>query len=365
MKRIIVISLLVFLLLFLFSFSCNGIDMEEEYKLVYGSADKSVSEMLGDLGVENVDFDSLVNISFEKVIVLLIEIFKGRLTVPFKTTLTSLGVLIICSLTDGVSKNLQKNDSYRNMMFSYLVLISFIMPLTNSVTAALSSIKLTSDFMLSYIPAFTAVASMSGKTASSLIYSSGMLSFATFISRIAGFLLFPVIAFIIINIHLSFDKSLSLSKTHTVFKKTLTVFLSVTAAVFVGLTNLKTGLACSADSLAIKGIKLTSGTVIPIIGNSVGDAVTSVLGSMELIKNTVGVFGIIAIILCAVPSLCEMLIWYFCMAVLSSFASAVKAESISRIAEAVMSAISVINVIIIYITLIFILTTGNLLSLRN
>ena len=359
MKRIIVISLLVFLLLFLFSFSCNGIDMEEEYKLVYGSADESVSEMLGDLGVENVDFDSLVNISFEKVIVLLIEIFKGRLTVPFKTTLTSLGVLIICSLTDGVSKNLQKNDSYRNMMFSYLVLISFIMPLTDSVTAALSSIKLTSDFMLSYIPAFTAVASMSGKTASSLIYSSGMLSFATFISRIAGFLLFPVIAFIIINIHLSFDKSLSLSKTHTVFKKTLTVFLSVTVAVFVGLTNLKTGLAGSADSLAIKG------TVIPIIGNSVGDAVTSVLGSMELIKNTVGVFGIIAIILCAVPSLCEMLIWYFCMAVLSSFASAVKAESISRIAEAVMSAISVINVIIIYITLIFILTTGNLLSLRS
>lgn len=47
--------------------------------------------------------------------------------------------------------------------------------------------------------------------------------------------------------------------------------------------------------------KLLAGNTIPIVGGAIGDAYTSVLGSLNLIKGTVGAFGIFAIAAVNIP----------------------------------------------------------------
>ncbi|MBQ5995057.1 MAG: hypothetical protein IJL63_04280 [Clostridia bacterium] len=361
---------LLLLLLIIFVFLLSGINSFAEepsfdYSRVYSEADNSVREMLDEIGVSSVDTDELINISFINTVKLIVEIFKGRLKEPLRIILVSVAVLIICSVSTSLSASSIKKDSYYDTVFSFVTLITFVYPLTNAISTAVSSLKVISGFMLSYIPTFTAIASASGKTASSLTYSSVMLGFASLLESAASFLAKPIIIFLTVSVFLSFDNSLSFTRAESFFKKLVTVFLSVSSALFVGLTNLKAGLAMSADSIAVKGIKLTSGSVIPIIGNSVGDAIASILGSMELIKNTVGVFGIITICLCVLPSLSEMLIWYFCLFFLSFVAETVNMRALESVIKSIMSTLSLINVLLIYSALIFVLITGNLLSIRG
>lgn len=338
---------------------------KEEYEKVYSEAGDTAKELLGELGVSEADMNELLNVSFFKLLELIIEIFKGRLKLPFSTVLLSISVMLVFSAVNSFSDNKIKKDEHYSFVFSSVVLLTFVIPLAKSISTAISAVKLLSDFMLSYIPIFTSIASVSGKSASSLVYSTGVIAFANVLQTAAAFLPLPIMIMLVLNIHFSCNKSLSFERTQSTLKKAVNIFLSVSAAVFVGFINLKTGLAKSADSLAIKGIKLASGSVIPIIGNSVGESIGSVLGSLEIIHNTVGVFGIAVLFLTVIPSITEMLIWYFCMLFLSFTAEISGMKAVVKMSEGIMSVISIINVIVIYSALVFILTTGNLLSLRG
>ena len=193
-----------------------------------------------------------------------------------------------------------------------------------------------------------------------------MLTFAEIAVKGTDTFIIPLIAVMTcLNIYSSLNGGIDLTKITSVLKKLITVTLSVTATVFVGLVNIKGNLSSSADSLAIKGAKAASGGVIPIIGGAVGEALGAVLGSFSLIKSVFGVFGIAAIAVTVLPSVVELLLWYlflsFSSAVCSSFDNGVCA----KVLDTVCSMISLINVFIVFVATVFILTTGTVLSLRS
>ena len=90
----------------------------------------------------------------------------------------------------------------------------------------------------------------------------------------------------------SVSDNVNSAKIISLLKKIISIVLGVLSTVFVGLVTIKGALASSADSVSVKGIKLLAGNTIPIVGGAIGDAYTSVLGSLNLIKGTVGAFGI-------------------------------------------------------------------------
>jgi len=52
----------------------------------------------------------------------------------------------------------------------------------------------------------------------------------------------------------------------------------------------------------MKGIKTATSTFVPVVGKALGDSVDTVFGATSLIKNAVGIVGVIIIIgICIVP----------------------------------------------------------------
>ena len=80
-------------------------------------------------------------------------------------------------------------------------------------------------------------------------------------------------------------------------KKLITYILAITGVALSAVLVFQTVITKSADSAAIKGIKFTVGTLIPFVGNAIGEAMTTVSGGIGVVKSAVGVAG--AIILCA------------------------------------------------------------------
>ncbi len=81
-----------------------------------------------------------------------------------------------------------------------------------------------------------------------------------------------------------------------VFGVMLTLFSAV-----LGLVGLSGAVA---GSLGIKAIKSASGAFIPVIGRTLADALDTVIGTSLLIKNSIGVLGLMLLLLvCALPAI--------------------------------------------------------------
>ena len=52
----------------------------------------------------------------------------------------------------------------------------------------------------------------------------------------------------------------------------------------------------TADAMALKTAKLTASTVVPVVGGMVSDAAETILISAALLKNSVGIFGMLAVL---------------------------------------------------------------------
>ena len=74
--------------------------------------------------------------------------------------------------------------------------------------------------------------------------------------------------------------------------------------VFVGLLSLEGTLSSSVDGLTAKTAKAAVSSFIPVVGRMLGDTVDTVMGCASILKNAVGMVGVIIIIgICIGPVL--------------------------------------------------------------
>ena len=64
---------------------------------------------------------------------------------------------------------------------------------------------------------------------------------------------------------------------------------------FVGVLTIKGVLGANLDALGAKGIKFAVSSFVPVVGGILSDAVETVAGSGQLIKNSLGTVGLIAV----------------------------------------------------------------------
>ena len=364
-KRIFAVLLCMLSLLFLMtvdSFAAH----EEDYKQIYNKINEDGQALLKESGISDVDFEELLSLSPKKVFTAIIGIAKGSYKQPLTAFITLMGLFIVASLVKNMSESLSEKNDIFSLFETAFTLSVISVPLSEAISSAVSAVKTVADFMLAYIPVFTGIISASGQPITSFAYSSVVLAFAEILVKGTDVFIIPLISVMTcLNVYSSLNGRLDLSKITSAVKKTITVALSVAATVFVGLINIKGNLATSADSLAIKGVKAASGSVIPIIGGVMGDALGAVLGSFSLIKSVFGVFGIIAVAVTVLPSIIELLLWFFFLSFSSAVCSSFDNGVCARVLETVCSMISIINTFLIFVATVFILTTGTVLSLRS
>ena len=78
--------------------------------------------------------------------------------------------------------------------------------------------------------------------------------------------------------------------------------LTTVLTLFMTIASLEGGLTSSIDGVTLKAGKSIVSAVIPVVGKILGDAVDTVMGYSNIIKNAVGFIGIIVVIsICVKP----------------------------------------------------------------
>ena len=188
----------------------------------------------------------------------------------------------------------------------YIMIVALIMTsFTEIITMVRQSVQNLVSFINLLIPILITLMITTG-----CITSAGMLEpiILFMVTVIGNFIVNVVIPITLVSTALGIISQIS-SKVQidklAKFMKSSTVWvLGVILTLFVGVTSLEGNLSSSVDGVTAKTTKAAVSNFIPVVGKILGDAVDTVMGCSIILKNALGVVGVIVIIgICIVPIL--------------------------------------------------------------
>lgn len=132
-----------------------------------------------------------------------------------------------------------------------------------------------------------------------------LLFLITFISNLIVNVIIPIILVATaLGIISKISDEVQVDKLSKFFKKGSVWVLTTVLGLFMTLTTLEGGVTSGLDGVTLKAGKSIVSNAIPVVGGILGDAIDTVLGYSNIIKNAVGIVGIIVVMcICIQPIL--------------------------------------------------------------
>lgn len=125
-------------------------------------------------------------------------------------------------------------------------------------------------------------------------------------------------------------------------KKALTWVLTTSLLAFTIYLSVVKVISGAADGTSVKLTKAAISGVVPVVGGIIADAAETVLAGAGLLKNTIGIFGVLAVIAVCVYPFLQLGIQYLLYKVTAFLASAVGAPGICKLIDGLGSAFGLV-----------------------
>lgn len=182
--------------------------------------------------------------------------------------------------------------------FAGVVAVSALLVQQTGSMISLASETVTelSDYGKLLLPVLTAaLASQGGITSSTALYTGTALFDAILSSGISNLLVPMVYIYLVLAIGAAASGEGMLGKLRELVKWLVTWCLKMILYVFTGYIGVTGVVSGTADAATLKAAKLTMAGMIPVVGGILSDASEAVLVGADVMKNAVGVYGLIAI----------------------------------------------------------------------
>lgn len=172
------------------------------------------------------------------------------------------------------------------------------------ISLAADTVQKITDYTGCMLPVMASAAAMSGGMSSATALYTGTVVFAELLMQLISRVLVPGVYFYLAiagaEAALGSDTLSELREfVGWVVSKSMKIVLTA-FTIYMALTGVVSG---NSDALALKATKAAAGAV-PVVGGIISDASESLLASAAMLKNSAGVFGMLAILaLCLTPFL--------------------------------------------------------------
>lgn len=317
--------------------------------------------MLEELGVCDMDFNDILNISPQSLFELFINIINGKIKSPIKMFAEVFGIILLCALLEcfKVSISQKSLSGVFSIISTILIALAVVLPLMDCISHVCSAISLSSKFMLVFIPVITTLLVAGGKPVTASGLNLLVFSAAQIISFVSSNLLVPLLClFLAVSIASGLSPDVNPGGLPEALKKSVNFILGLFSTVFVAVVSLNSALSQSADSVASKTAKYLLGNFIPVIGGAIGDTVSAVQSCVGLTKNTVAAFGLIAVVLIYLPVLAELVIWIICVQLCSAGAALFGLGGVGGLLKSVCYTLSLLLSIMLFCAVLLTVSTG-------
>lgn len=369
MKRFII----VFLIILLLPITAMADEQYDNYVSSFDLSsfekelDKDTYNYLKELGVSSFDYESISSLDINDFVDLIKNFIKGKVETPLESSVIILAYVLLSSFFQSF-KTMPNGDmsSVYSTASSLIISTVLLVKIKSTIVMSATAISVASNFIYAFIPAFLVILMSSGGTMTALSTNSMLLTLSQALSFVSSNVFMPLInCFLAIGICSSIRSELRLDRLIYILKKIITSTISFVSAAFVSILSIKTAVASKTDALGLRSIRFAINTVVPVIGSAISEGLLSIQSYSSLIKNSVGIVGIIAVALVFLPSIIEVMIWRIMLNICSLVSDVFDDKNVSLTLQSFKDSMLLINVVLILSMVTTIISIGILIASRN
>lgn len=226
----------------------------------------------------------------------------ARLFREFAANLNLMGKLLFLAVMCALLQNLHSSFNLSGVsMLAYSICFVFLMVLVlnafyNVILVARQSVEYMIGFMQALLPLLMSLLAGVGALTSVALFTPFMLFVISVTGVIVKDMVLPLLMVTALIECVNYlSDQYKLSNLAGVLKQTGMVVLGLTLVIFIGVISIQSVVGSVADGITLRTAKYATATFIPVVGKMFADTVELVMGASLLIKNAIGVIGVLAV----------------------------------------------------------------------
>lgn len=189
---------------------------------------------------------------------------------------------------------------------SYMVLIIIaINSFSVAIQYAKSAIESMIHFMIAMIPLLLTLLTSMGNITSVTVLHPLIVFMIHTVGTLVYVIVFPLLFFsAVLHIVSSFSEQYKVTQLANLLRNISVAVLGFSLTVFLGVISVQGATTAAVDGVTLKTAKYVTGNFVPVVGRLFSEATDTVIGASLLVKNSIGLAGVVIIVLmCAFPAL--------------------------------------------------------------
>ncbi|MDR7870011.1 MAG: stage III sporulation protein AE [Tissierellaceae bacterium] len=218
-------------------------------------------------------------------------------------SLNLLSKVLIITLISTILTNLQNSFEESSISqlanyFTYILIgVLVIANFSELMDMAKSSVGRMVDFMQVLLPILLTLLVVTGGPTAKIMFHPMILGTVNVLGIMVNSMIFPLIYFsFIVSILSNLSQRAELGKLADLGRQIITFIITATFTIFIGILTIY-GLSTKIDGLSIRTAKFAVDTFVPIVGGFLSDAVDTVIGSSAILKNGIGIIGLLVLVM--------------------------------------------------------------------
>lgn len=347
-----------------------AVDENEEYAArveeeLFSSFDEETKKSLELFGIEDFGSEKIFDVSIESVIHYFTTNLKEKSKTAIKSFFELLSVLIFVFIFESVKEKGKDNDLL-DVLSVCVVSLILSQKTQDILNIAVTAIDACSKLIFSYVPIFAGVIAVSGNPVAAATYNSLTLMLAELVSIFSNKFVVPFVGVIIcLSIAFSMNRRTECGRFLSACSKAVNLSLGALSAFFTGFLTLKNVLSSSIDAAEVRGVRFLVSNLIPVVGSAMSDAYSAFAASINLIKGSVAVIGIISVFVCVFPAVLELGMNVLSLWALSFLSGIVSKSELTSVFKGFALGAKTLLLVLIYELFMLVISTGLMLTVKG
>lgn len=240
-----------------------------------------------------------LNLSLEGILIGFCKKLFKELFINTKLLSQLIIISILCGFLSNLSNSIGNNATGQIAFYScYLIIAGIVIKgFIVAMNVGYEAIDNMVSFMQALMPVILTLLMAAGSITASAIFKPIIVGSIGITSTIMKDIILPLIFFsAILAIVNNLPSKIQVSKLASLIKQICITLIGLVLTIFFGIITIEGVLASSTDGVTLRTARFAVDRFIPIVGGFMSDAVDTVLGCSLLIKNAVGVVGLMIIL---------------------------------------------------------------------
>lgn len=299
---------------------------------------------------------------------MILKLLGDELKTGISGIIAILIVIIIHSVLKAVIENLSNTNTGQIAYFvEYLAIVSVITAnFADILLVTKTAIHELINFMRLFIPILITLMFTSGGLASGSGLGAILIFFMNLIGSIIEVFLIPLIMCgTVLSIVSAFSDKTQIVGLAKFMKSAVLWILGIVLTLFVCSLTLQGTLSSSVDGVTSKTAKAAISNFIPFVGKIMGDTLETVIGCTNILKNAVGVIGVVIILGIAVLPIIRITVMWFLLRLAACVCETIADSKIVKLLSEVSDSYKMLFGILISCSIMFVIGITIVLRMTN